>query len=344
MLEFDDISVLKSKTSSKTYVRELCSSIFVQNRPLHPSNDSPCFISLEMEILTRCWKLIFLLTNLYFLFSQKLELSSLIKINSYCKITLHYRFEEVSKRLIFWISKDVQVSEQDKQSLTRKRPKFHVSLNWLLKQSSRLFVEIIRGLKWRRITGDILTDLQVCSKSGDFIRVRSFGWAVIARLLDCPPLNDQQNRLLKSRASWKINSTNLNRFDQERNKEHNELIILTLLTSLSLSLDSRLKTNEEKGKNIGKRRKGKEGRHKMKRTTANNGGGGGEEKKCGTKRNERKEEERGAHVCVSYESTQYVNSRWWPHQETCSPLERRSRGVFVSCARGLNRARLCRCV
>lgn len=236
MLEFDDISVLKSKTSSKTYVRELCSSIFVQNRPLHPSNDSPCFVSLEMEILTRCWKLIFLLTNLYFLFSQKLELSSLIRINSYCKITLHYRFEEVSKRLTFWISKDVQVSEQDKQSLTRKRPKFHVSLNWLLKQSSRLFVEIIRGLKWRRITGDILADLQVCSKSGDFIRVRSFGWAVIARLLDCPPLNDRQNRLLKSRASWKINPTNLNRFDQERNKEHNELIILTLLTSLSLSL------------------------------------------------------------------------------------------------------------
>lgn len=235
MLEFDDISVLKSKTSSKTYVRELCSSIFVQNRPLHPSNDSPCFVSLEMEILTRCWKLIFLLTNLYFLFSQKLELSSLIRINSYCKIMLHYRFEEVSKRLTFWISKDVQVSEQDKQSLTRKRPKFHVSLNWLLKQSSRLFVEIIRGLKWRRITGDILTDLQVCSKSGDFIRVRSFGWAVIARLLDCPPLNDRQNRLFKSRASWKINPTNLNRFDQERNKEHNELIILTSL-SLSLSI------------------------------------------------------------------------------------------------------------
>lgn len=332
MLEFDDISVLKSKT----YVRELCSSIFVQNRPLHPSNDSPCFVSLEMEILTRCWKLIFLLTNLYFLFSQKLELSSLIRINSYCKITLHYRFEEVSKRLTFWISKDVQVSEQDKQSLTRKRPKFHVSLNWLLKQSSRLFVEIIRGLKWRRITGDILADLQVCSKSGDFIRVRSFGWAVIARLLDCPPLNDRQNRLFKSRASWKINP-------KKRKEQRTQWTNYSYL-SLSLSLDSRLKTNEEKGKNIGKRRKGKEGRHKMKRTTANNGGGGGEEKKCGTKRNERKEEERGAHVCVSYESTQYVNSRWWPHQETCSPLERRSRGVFVSCARGLNRARLCRCV
>lgn len=336
MLEFDDISVLKSKTSSKTYVRELCSSIFVQNRPFHPSNDSPCFVSLEMEILTRCWKLIFLLTNLYFLFSQKLELSSLIKINSYCKIMLYYRFEEVSKRLTFWISKDVQVSEQDKQSLTRKRPKFHVSLNWLLKQSSRLFVEIIRGLKWRRITGDILTDLQVCSKSGDFIRVRSFGWAVIARLLDCPPLNDRQNRLFKSRASWKINP-------KKRKEQRTQWTNYSYL-SLSLSLDSRLKTNEEKGKNIGKRRKGKEGRHKMKRTTANNGGGGGEEKKCGTKRNERKEEERGAHVCVSYESTQYVNSRWWPHQETCSPLERRSRGVFVSCARGLNRARLCRCV
>ena len=29
---------------------------------------------------------------------------------------------------------------------------------------------------------------------------------------------------------------------------------------------------------------------------------------------------REAHVCVSYESAQYVNSRWWPHQETCSPL------------------------
>lgn len=336
MLEFDDISVLKSKTSSKTYVRELCSSIFVQNRPFHPSNDSPCFVSLEMEILTRCWKLIFLLTNLYFLFSQKLELSSLIKINSYCKIMLYYRFEEVSKRLTFWISKDVQVSEQDKQSLTRKRPKFHVSLNWLLKQSSRLFVEIIRGLKWRRITGDILADLQVCSKSGDFIRVRSFEWAVIARLLDCPPLNDRQNRLFKSRASWKINP-------KKRKEQRTQWTNYSYL-SLSLSLDSRLKTNEEKGKNIGKRRKGKEGRHKMKRTTANNGGGGGEEKKCGTKRNERKEEERGAHVCVSYESTQYVNSRWWPHQETCSPLERRSRGVFVSCARGLNRARLCRCV
>lgn len=253
MLEFDDISVLKSKTSSKTYVRELCSSIFVQNRPLHPSNDSPCFVSLEMEILTRCWKLIFLLTNLYFLFSQKLELSSLIRINSYCKIMLHYRFEEVSKRLTFWISKDVQVSEQDKQSLTRKRPKFHVSLNWLLKQSSRLFVEIIRGLKWRRITGDILADLQVCSKSGDFIRVRSFGWAVIARLLDCPPLNDRQNRLFKSRASWKINPTNLNRFDQERNKEHNELIILT---SLSLSL-SRFKIKNKRGERK-KYRKAKE--------------------------------------------------------------------------------------
>lgn len=208
----------------------------------------------------------------------------------------------------------------------------------MLKQSSRLFVEIIRGLKWRRITGDILADLQVCSKSGDFIRVRSFGWAVIARLLDCPPLNDRQNRLLKSRASWKINPK---KRKEQRTQWTNYSYVTT---SLSLSLDSRLKTNEEKGKNIGKRRKGKEGRHKMKRTTANNGGGGGEEKKCGTKRNERKEEERGAHVCVSYESTQYVNSRWWPHQETCSPLERRSRGVFVSCARGLNRARLCRCV
>lgn len=46
----------------------------------------------------------------------------------------------------------------------------------------------------------------------------------------------------------------------------------------------------------------------MKRTTANNGGGGGEEKKCGTKRNERKEEERGAHVCVSYESSMLIRA------------------------------------
>lgn len=53
-------------------------------------------------------------------------------------------FESFEEVLTFRISsKDVEVLEQDKQSLTRKRPKFHVSLD-LLKQSSRLFVEIIR--------------------------------------------------------------------------------------------------------------------------------------------------------------------------------------------------------
>lgn len=162
---------------------------------------------------------------------------------------LHYRFEEVSKRLTFWISKDVQVSEQDKQSLTRKRPKFHVSLNWLLKQSSRLFVEIIRGLKWRRITGDILTDLQVCSKSGDFIRVRSFGWAVIARLLDCPPLNDRQNRLFKSRASWKINP-------KKRKEQRTQWTNYSYVTYLSLFL-SRFKIKNKRGERK-KYRKAKE--------------------------------------------------------------------------------------
>lgn len=99
-------------------------------------------------------------------------------------------------------------------------------------------------------------------------------------------------------------------------------------SSLSLSLDSRLKTNE------GKKGKGrKEGRYKMKRTTANNGGERRRRREKMRDETEWKEErEREAHVCVSYESTQYVNSRWWPHQETCSPLEE-PRSFRLSCAR-----------
>lgn len=100
-------------------------------------------------------------------------------------------------------------------------------------------------------------------------------------------------------------------------------------SSLSLSLDSRLKTNE------GKKGKGRKEDTKWRELPQTMGGREEEEeKKCGTKRNgERKRErEREAHVCVSYESTQYVNSRWWPHQETCSPLEE-PRSFRLSCAR-----------
>ena len=87
-------------------------------------------------------------------------------------------------------------------------------------------------------------------------------------------------------------------------------ISFSLLFLLFLSLDSRLKTNEgKKGKGKGR----KEGRKIQNEENYRKQWGGEKKKKrknAGRNGMEKgREREREAHVCVSYESTQYVNSR-----------------------------------
>lgn len=105
-------------------------------------------------------------------------------------------------------------------------------------------------------------------------------------------------------------------------------------SSLSLSLDSRLKTNEEK------KGKGRKEDTKWRELPQTMGGREEEEeKKCGTKRNERKRE-REKRTCACHTSPPSMLIR------ADDPIRKhahrsRSRGVFVSRARGLNPARLC---
>lgn len=127
-------------------------------------------------------------------------------------------------------------------------------------------------------------------------------------------------RHLESQASQKANLNKLDREkEREKKRDRNFIHLYDIIEpSLSLSL-SRSKTNDERREKYPKDTKWRE----VPQTMGQRRRGGGE-KNAGMKGRER---EREAHVCVSYESTQYVNSRWWPHQETCSPLESR---VFVS--------------
>lgn len=125
-------------------------------------------------------------------------------------------------------------------------------------------------------------------------------------------------RHLESQASQKVNLNKLDR-EKEREKERDRNFIHLydiIEPSLSLSLDQKQTTRE--GKNIRKTQNEEKYRKQW---------GKGDEEEERKTREWKEEREREAHVCVSYESTQYVNSRWWPHQETCSPLESR---VFVS--------------
>lgn len=126
-------------------------------------------------------------------------------------------------------------------------------------------------------------------------------------------------RHLESQASQKVSLNKLDREkEREKKRDRNFIHLYDIIEpSLSLSLSRSKNKRREKGK-ISER-------HKMKRSTANNGAK--ETRRRREKRGNERKREREAHVCVSYESTQYVNSRWWPHQETCSPLESR---VFVS--------------
>lgn len=98
-----------------------------------------------------------------------------------------------------------------------------------------------------------------------------------------------------------------------------------LLASLHRRRRKKKQTEREKRREVNWKKKERERRNETKRKRR-----GKDLRKGEGRRRERERERlceseekaggREAHVCVSYESTQYVNSRWWPHQETCSPL------------------------
>lgn len=121
----------------------------------------------------------------------------------------------------------------------------------------------------------------------------------------------------------------------ERTNEKKRNLVLFTLPPLSLS---RFKIKNKRRKE----RKRKEGRYKMKRTTANNGG---ERRRRREKMRDetewRKEErEREKRTCACHTSPPSMLIR------ADDPIRKhahrsRSRGVFVSRARGLNPARLC---
>lgn len=112
-------------------------------------------------------------------------------------------------------------------------------------------------------------------------------------------------------------------------------ISFSLLFLLFLSLDSRLKTNEEK------KGKGRKEDTKWRELPQTMGGREEEEeKKCGTKRNGERKREREKRTCACHTSPPSMLIR------ADDPIRKhahrsRSRGVFVSRARGLNPVRLC---